>query len=82
MNDDLKNRLLGRPLDQGCEAGMAVVDLFVEAVLRGDDVERMFPEMVAHMAGCAACREDIEGLIEALRSVTPPDDSSDAHGSK
>ena len=75
MNDDLKDRLLGRgPLDQGCEAGMAIVDMFVEAVLRGDDADRMFPEMAAHMSGCAACREDIEGLIEALRNAPPPDD--------
>jgi len=75
MNDYLKNLILGRgPLDHGCEAGMAVVDLYAEALLRGDDVERLFPEVVAHMAGCAACREDIEGLIEALRHVAPPGD--------
>jgi hypothetical protein len=75
MNDNLKNRLLGRgPLDRGCEAGMAVVDQYVEAVLRGDDAARLFPAIVAHMDGCAACREDIEGLIEALRNIRPPDD--------
>ena len=72
MNDDLKNRLLGRgSLDEGCEAGMLVVDRFVEAVLRGDDCVQMFPGMVAHMAGCVACREDIEGLIAALRNLAP-----------
>ena len=74
MNEDLKNRLLGKgSLDPGCEAGMAVVDRYVEAVLRGDDSERLFPGMAAHMAGCIACREDIEGLIEALRNI-PPDE--------
>ena len=72
MNEDLKNRLLGQgPRDQGCEAGMAVVEEFVEAVLRGEEVERRFPEIVAHMAGCPACREDIEGLIAALHRESP-----------
>ena len=75
MNEDLKNRLLGRgQRDEGCEAGFAIVEQYVEAVLRGDDGERLFPGIVAHMAGCAACREDIEGLIAALRSVPTPDE--------
>jgi hypothetical protein len=68
VNEDLRIRLLGRgDRDQGCEAGIAIVDQYVEAVVRGDDAERLFPEIVAHMAGCAACREDIEGLIVAVR---------------
>ena len=76
MNEDLKNRLLGGgPLDPGCDAGMTVVDQYVEAVLRGDDAEALFPGLVAHMAGCAACREDIEGIIAALRDVAPPTDA-------
>jgi hypothetical protein len=75
MNEDLRNRLLGRGAsDAGCEAGFDVVEQFVEAVVRGDDVQRLFPGIIAHMAGCAACREDIEGLIAALRAEAAPDD--------
>jgi hypothetical protein len=77
VNEDLKDQLLGRgPLDEGCDAGMTVVDQYVEAVLRGEDAEALFPGLVAHMAGCAACREDIEGIIAALRDVAPPTDTA------
>lgn len=75
MSEDLRNRLLGGgPRDSGCDAGFEVVELYVEAVLRGDDANRLFPEIVAHMAGCAACREDIEGMIAALRRETSSDE--------
>ena len=77
MNEDLKIRVLGRgDRDEGCEAGFAVIEQYVEAVLRGDDAERLFPGIVAHMAGCAGCREDIEGLLAALRAQTGPDDTT------
>ena len=69
MNEDLKNRLLGSGFrDAGCEAGFEVLDRYAEAVLRGEDVATLFPEIVAHLAGCPACREDTEGLIAVLRS--------------
>ena len=79
MSDDSKNlrvRLLGASgRDAGCEAGFEMVELYVEAVVRGDDAQHQFPEIAVHMAGCAACREDIEGIIAALRrpsSLDPP----------
>ena len=76
MKRDLWDRLLGSgDRDSGCEAGFEVLDAFVEAILRGDDVEAKFPGVVAHLAGCPACREDTEGLIAALRRAEPEDDS-------
>jgi len=30
--------------------------------------------VVAHLAGCVACKEDTEGLIASLRSLLPPDE--------
>ena len=75
MSDDLRSRLLGSGFrDPGCDAGFAVLDQFAEAVLRGDDVARLFPGVVAHLAGCVACKEDTEGLIAALRSLLPPEE--------
>lgn len=74
MNDELRKRLLGSGFrDCGCEAGFELLDQFVEAVMRGEDVARRFPEVVAHLAGCPACREDTEGLIAALRLDAPPE---------
>lgn len=73
MNDDLRRRLLGSASrDPGCDVCFEVFDQFVEAAIRGDDVRRLFPEVVAHLEGCADCREDAEGLIAALRHETPP----------
>lgn len=75
MNDDLVNRLLGGgDRDPGCEACFERLDEYAEAVLRGAGGERRFLEVVTHLAGCAACREDAEGLIAALRSGAPPED--------
>jgi len=73
MKDELRNRLLGSAFrDCGCDAGFEVLDQYVEALLRGEDVARLFPEITAHLAGCAACREDTEGLIAALRGEARP----------
>ena len=37
--------------------------------LTGEDVERGFPEFMNHVRNCAACREDAEGLLAALRGM-------------
>ena len=68
MSDERLRRLLGNARrDLGCDAGFDVLDRYAEAQLRGDDVARAFPEIVAHLENCAACREDVEGLLAALR---------------
>ena len=73
MKDTLLNRLLGSGgRDPGCDACFEVLDQYVEAVLQGQDVEDLFPQVVAHIADCPACREDTEGLIAALRETLPP----------
>lgn len=72
MNDDLRDRLLGSGFrDPGCEACFEVLDQYAEALVQGGDAARRFPEVVAHLADCDACREDAEGLIAALR-LEPP----------
>lgn len=75
MSDSFLDRLLGGgDRDPGCEASFDVLDEYAEAVLRGEDADRMFPSVCAHLAGCAACREDTEGLL-AFLTPGPPDDS-------
>ena len=69
MNEDIRNRLLGSASpDPGCEACFELLDQYAEAVVRGADVVRQFPDVVAHLESCEACREDTEGLIAMLRS--------------
>jgi len=73
MNDDLRDRLLGSGFrDPGCESCFEVLDQYAEALVGGGDAARLFPEVVAHLASCAACREDAAGLIAALRLPSPP----------
>lgn len=72
MKEALQIRLMGSgSRDAGCEAGFEVLDQYAEAVVRGADVARLFPEVVAHLASCAACREDTEGLVSILRQMPP-----------
>ena len=68
MSDERLRRLLGNARrDLGCEAAFEVMDRYAEALLHGEDVEQAFPEVVSHLENCAACREDVEGLLAALR---------------
>jgi hypothetical protein len=70
MTRDPLERLLGRAeRDSGCEAAFEQFDRFCDAVLSGRDVAREFPDIVTHIANCAACREDTEGLLAALRQL-------------
>ncbi len=73
MNQSPIERLLGSDdRDPGCDAAFAVLDRYVEAVRRGDDVEGSFAGFLTHIRNCAACREDAEGLLAAASDLDPP----------
>ena len=73
MTESFFEHLLGADdADPGCDAGFEVIDQYVEAVLRGEDVALTYPGMLVHLRHCAACREDIEGLLATARQATPP----------
>ena len=62
--------LLGRSgRDPGCDIGFSQLDRYCDAVRRGEDVERQFPDLVRHIQNCPACREDTEGLLAALEGL-------------
>lgn len=58
--------------DPGCEAAFEVLDQYVEAVLRGEDVSHRFAQLITHARNCVACREDTEGLLAALEIELRP----------
>lgn len=67
MTHDPLEPLLGSPgPDPGCDTTFEQLDRYCDAVRRGVDVTREFPEFVTHLRNCAACREDTEGLLAAL----------------
>jgi hypothetical protein len=73
MSDNPVERLLGRHgRDPGCEAAFEQLDLYCEAVHRGEDVARRYADFITHIRNCAACREDTEGLLAALKDLEEP----------
>lgn len=70
MTDSRLEKLLGiSGRDAGCDAGFAVFDEYCEAVLRGEPVGERYAELLTHLGNCAACREDAESMLEALREL-------------
>jgi hypothetical protein len=70
MTDRTLARLLGSgDKDPGCEAGFELFEQYCDAVRRGEDVARRYPEFTTHLANCDACREDTEGLLAVLRML-------------
>jgi predicted anti-sigma-YlaC factor YlaD len=51
--------------DAGCTAGEAILDVFVDLQLAGEDPARVYPGTAIHLADCPGCRADYEGLLEA-----------------
>ena len=67
------NKLLRTaPNDLGCDASARFFEQVAEAMMSGVPPERLFPQVVAHLRLCAACREDLAGLVDAIRTFGDP----------
>jgi hypothetical protein len=75
--DDL---LLTSPVDPGCSVSRRDVDVYAELTLDGGAPAARFPGVAAHLESCAECREDVEGLIAALRDTADRDPWPDSSG--
>jgi len=53
--------------DAGCDAGVPIMDRYVELELRGEDPIAVFPGTAIHLRVCPGCRADHDGLLEAAR---------------
>ena len=60
-------------VDAGCAAGFEVLHRYVESELAGGDPARELPGLAAHVRRCPACREDYQGLVEAVREFGDAD---------
>jgi hypothetical protein len=75
MTDIDLDRLLGSVHDDpGCNDAGELMDAYCELVSRGERVTAQYDGFLTHMSNCAACREDMEGLLAALRD--PRDEGS------
>jgi hypothetical protein len=59
----LSELLAADPLDPGCDAGIPIIDQYVEMELAGKDPAVRFPGMAVHLRSCNACRADHDGLL-------------------
>ena len=67
MTDYLEKLLGASEPDPGCDEAGELMDAYCEVVARGEAVSAEFDAFVTHMRNCDACREDMEGLLAALR---------------
>jgi len=63
----LESFLQTDPRDVGCEHALAVLHIYVELVLAGENPELRLPGVRAHLSACGPCNEDFEGLLAAVR---------------
>jgi hypothetical protein len=67
MSGELLDGLLGpEGQELTCEACFDELDRYVELELAGEDADASVPGMRAHLAGCPACREEHESLVDLL----------------
>ena len=64
---ELDELLRSEPGDAGCEAGVSIMDQYVELELRGEDPSEYFPGTAIHLRACPGCRADHDGVLEAAR---------------
>ena len=57
------------PGDPGCSVSRRDIGAYAELIIRGSPPAPRFPGVAAHLESCAACWEDVEGLIAALRDT-------------
>jgi hypothetical protein len=67
FDHERRGRVLG-PVgpESTCEECFEQLDEYVELELAGADARQTFPELVAHLQGCPACREDHDSLVAYL----------------
>ena len=70
-SDELQStlgRLLGPAGEEvGCDECFEHLHAYVELELAGKDAESALPGFRAHFAGCPACREEHDSLLELAR---------------
>jgi hypothetical protein len=56
------------PRDVGCDEAMAVLHIYVDLIVTGEDAAGRYPGVAAHLAACGPCAEDSTGLLAAVAS--------------
>ena len=56
------------PRDVGCDEAMAVLHIYVDLIVAGEDAAGRYPGVAAHLEACGPCAEDLTGLLAAVAS--------------
>lgn len=59
------------PRDVGCEHALELLHVYAELTVAGEDPEQRLPAVAAHLESCGPCREDLVGLLAAVRASEP-----------
>lgn len=70
---ELERFLRTDPKDVGCDEAMAVLHIYADIVVSGEDPELLHPGVTAHLRACGPCAEDLHGLLEAIRGSSGGD---------
>lgn len=62
----LEHFLTTDPRDAGCDETMRLLAAYVEEIMAGNDPERRYPGIAAHLRACSPCDDDMRGLLAAL----------------
>jgi hypothetical protein len=54
------------PRDVGCDEAMAVLHIYVDLIVAGEDAAGRYPGVAAHLAACGPCADDLTGLLAAV----------------
>jgi hypothetical protein len=58
------------PADSGCDEAVRLLHVYAELAERDPaEAERWRPDVAAHLRACGPCREDLAGLLAAIRTV-------------
>ncbi len=55
-------------VEYSCDEVLRLLDQFVEAVLRGEDVAQLMPLILRHLEMCKDCHEEYEALLRIMRA--------------
>ena len=54
------------PRDVGCDEAMAILHVYVDLTVAGEDAAARYPGVAAHLEACGPCGEDFTGLLTAV----------------
>jgi len=69
VKEMLREIVITRPDEIGCDECFQQVDRFVELVLDGKNAAEALPLVQDHLERCRDCREEYEALLAALKAV-------------